>query len=111
MLDTYISHHKNVCVDNDFLKPSVNKITFSYRSIIKINFNECNQDTSNAFSTLENFNLELLIDHFNSNMSLILDKYAPLKTDTVKLRTFNPRFASYRRSERRTGRQLEQTWP
>ena len=32
--------------------------------------------------------LDSLIDHFNSNMSLILDKYAPLKTVTTKPQYF-----------------------
>ena len=90
VLDTYISDHKTVCVDTDLPKPAVNKVTFSCRPISKINFTDFNQDISNAFSNIDNFNLDSLIDHFNSNMSLILDKYAPLKTVTVKPRTSNP---------------------
>ena len=92
MLDTYISDYKTVCVDIDLLKPTVNKITVSYRQINKINFIEFNQGISNAFSKLDNFNLESLINYFNSNMSSILNKYAPLKTVTVKLCTSNPWF-------------------
>ena len=52
MLDTYILDQNTVCVDIDFLKPTVNKVTFSYRSIYKINFNEFNQDTSVRKPTL-----------------------------------------------------------
>ena len=43
-------------------------------------------------------------------MSLILDKYAPLKTVTVKPRTSNPWFTSNLLSERGIRRQLERTW-
>ena len=43
-------------------------------------------------------------------MSLILDKYAPLKTVTVKPRTSNSRFASNLRSERGKRRLPECTW-
>ena len=43
-------------------------------------------------------------------MSLILDKYAPLKTVTVKPCTSNPRFTSNLRSERGKRSQLERTW-
>ena len=75
MLDTYISDHKTVCIDINLLKPTVNKVTFSYRPINKINFIEFNQDLSNAFSNLDNFSPESLLDHFNSNMSSILNKY------------------------------------
>ena len=110
LLNTYISDHKTVCVDIDLPKPNINKVTFSYRPINKINFTDFNQDIFNAFSNIDNFNLDSLIDHFNSNMSLILDKYAPLKTVTVKPRTSNPWFTSNLRSERSIRRQLERTW-
>ena len=87
---THISLTIKLCVDIDLPKPTVNKVTFSYRPINTINFTEFNQDIFNAFSNVNNFNLESLIDHFISNMSLILDKYAPLKTNTVKPRTSDP---------------------
>ena len=90
LLYAYISDQKNLCVDIDLPKPNMNKVTFSSRLINKINFTDFNQDISNAFSNTDNFNFDSLIDHFNSNMSLILDIYAPLKTVTVKPRTFNP---------------------
>ena len=73
MLDTYISDHKTVCVDLNFSKPTINKVTISYHLINKINFTEFNQDISNAFSKFDNFDFESLIDFFNSNMSSILD--------------------------------------
>ena len=98
LLDTYISDHKTVCVDIDLPKPAVIKVTFSCRPINKINFTDFNQDISNAFSNINNFDLDSLIDNFNSNMSLILDKYAPLKAVTVKPRTSNPWFTSNLRS-------------
>ena len=110
VLDTYISDYKTVCVDIDLPKPAVNKVTFSCRPINKINFTDFNQDISNAFSNIDNFDLDSLIDYFNSNMSLILDKYAPRKTVTVKPRTSNSWFTSNLRSERGIRRQLEHTW-
>ena len=52
----------------------------------------------------------MLIDHFNSNMSSILDKCALLKTVTVKPGTSNPWFTSYLLSEKGgKRRQLERT--
>ena len=98
-----------LCVDIDLPKPTVNKVTFSYHLNID-NCTEFNQDISNAFSKLSNFYLESRIDHFNSNMSSILDKNAPLKTDTVKPRNSNPWFTSYLKSEKDKRRQLERTW-
>ena len=110
LLDSNISDHKTVCLHIDLPKPNINKVTFSYRPINKINFTDFNQDISIAFSNIDNFNLDSLIDHFNSNMSLILDKYAPLKTVTVKPRTSNSWFTSNLRSERGIRRQLDRTW-
>ena len=49
MRDPYILDRKTVYFDIDLPKPTVNKITFSYRPINKINFTEFNQDISNAF--------------------------------------------------------------
>ena len=43
-------------------------------------------------------------------MLLILDKYAPLKTVTVKPHTSNSWFTSNLRSERGIRQQLERTW-
>ena len=42
--------------------------------------------------------------------SLILDKFAPLKTVTVKPHNFNPWFTSNLRSKRGIRRQLERIW-
>ena len=72
---------------------------FSYRPVNKINFIEFNQNVSNAFFNLDNFILDSLINHFNSNMFLTLDKYTS-KNSTVKPRTSNPWFTSYLLSER-----------
>ena len=95
MIDTYISDHKTLSVDTDLPKPTVNKVTFFYRPINKINFYRVKSRYIQCFSMLDNLNLESLIDHFRSNMSSILDKYAPLKTVTFKPRTSNPSFTSY----------------
>ena len=96
----HISRIIKLCVDIDLPKPTINKVTFSYYPINKINFTEFNQDISNAFSNLDDFNLESPIGQFNSNMLSILNKYAPLKTDTLKPRTSNPWLTSYFLSEK-----------
>ena len=57
-----------MCVDISLLKLNVNIVMLSYSPINKIYFTEFNQDISKALSNLDNFNLDSLIDHFNSNM-------------------------------------------
>ena len=88
VLDAYISYHKTVRVDIDLPKLVVNKETFSCRPINKITFTDFNQDIYNAFSNIDNFDLDLLIDHFNSNMSLILDKICTFKNSNCKTTHF-----------------------
>ena len=65
---------------------------------------------SDTFLNVDNFNIDSLIDHFHSNMLLILHKYAPLKAVTVKPRNSNHWFTSNFQSERSKRRQLERTW-
>ena len=85
--------------DVDLPKPIINKVFF-YRPIKKIKFTPFNQDVPKAFSNLNNFNLDIQIDYFNSNMPLTLHKYVPQKRVTVKLQTFNPWFTSLLLGER-----------
>ena len=110
MLDTYISDHKTVCIDLDLPKPTVHKTTFSCRQLKKINISEFNKDIAAAFSNVENLDLDSLVKFFNSTMTLILDKHAPLKTVTVTPRNKNPWFTPNLLTERRKRRQLERTW-
>ena len=63
-----------------------------------------------AFSNVENLDLDSLVKFFNSTMTLILDKHAPLKIVSVTPRNKNPWFTPNLLSERRKRRQLERTW-
>ena len=50
-----------------------------------------------------------MVNYYNSTFSFVLDKYAPLKTVTVSLRTSNPWFTTNLLNERCKRRQLELT--
>ena len=76
----------------------------------KIDISEFNEDIAAAFSDVENLDLDSLVKFFNSTMTLILDKHAPLKTVTVTPRNKNPGFTPNLLTERRKRRQLERTW-
>ena len=71
---------------------------------------EFNKDIAAAFSNVENLDLDSLVKFFNSTITLILDKHAPLKTVTVTPRNKNPWFTPNLLTERRKRRQLERTW-
>ena len=90
-IDTCISDHKTVCADLNLAKPHIKK-PFPYRRINNINYTQFNQDISVVFSNFEHLDLDSLVNYFNSTLSSIFDKYAPLKTVTVTLRTSNPWF-------------------
>ena len=80
-IDTCISDHKTICVNLN--KPHIKKKTFSYYRINNINFTQFNQDISVAFSNYKHFDLDLLVNYYNSTLSFVVDKYVPLKTVTV----------------------------
>ena len=86
------------------------KKTFSYRRIKDINFTQFNQDISVAFSNFEHLGLDSLENYFNSTLSSIFEKYAPLKTVTVTPLTSNPWFTSNLLNERCKRLQLERHW-
>ena len=109
-IDTCISDHKTVCVDRNLAKPHIKKNIFSYRHIKNINFTQFNQDISVAFCNFEHLDLDSLVNYFNSTLSPIFDKYAPLKIVTVTPHTSNPWFTSNLLNERCKRRQLESHW-
>ena len=109
-LDTCISDYKKICVDLNLPKPHIKKITFSDRRINNINFTQFNRNISVAFSNFEHFDLDSLVNYYNSTLSFVLDKYAPLKTITVTLRTSNPWSTTNLLNKRCTRRQLERNW-
>ena len=89
-IDTCISDYKTICIDLNLPKSHIKKKTFSYRQINNINFTQFNQDISVAFSNIEHFDLDSLVNYYNATLPFVSDKYAPLKTVTVPLRTSNP---------------------
>ena len=109
MLDAYISDHEINCIDLDLPKPTDHKISFSCRLLKKIDVSEFNKDIAAALSTVKHFDLNSPVHCFNSTLTLILDKHAPLITVTVTPRNKNPWFTPNLLTERRKRRQLERT--
>ena len=64
--DSCISDHKTICGDLNLPKPHIKEKTFSYRRINNINFTQFNQDISVTFSNFEHFNLDSLVNYYNS---------------------------------------------
>ena len=72
--DTCISDHKTNYVDLNFTIPPIEKKTFSYRQINNFTFNQFNQDISVAFPNFELFDLNSLVNYYNSTPSFVLNK-------------------------------------
>ena len=79
-------------------------------SIQKIDSSEFNKDIVAAFSNVEHLDLDSLVQFFNSTQTLILDKHALLKTNTVTPQNKNLWFTPNLLPERSKRRQLECTW-
>ena len=94
-----------------FLSQLFTKQLFSVVNLKKIDIFKFNKDIADAFSNVENLDLDSPRQFFNLTLTLILDKHASLKTVTVIPRNKNPWFTPYLLiSERRKRRQLERTW-
>ena len=76
----------------------------------EINLTDFNNDITAAFSNFEHFDFNLLLSHFNSTSSSLLDKHAPEKTIHITTRYINLWFTPNFLHERQKRRQLECAW-
>ena len=83
---------------------------FPVVNLKKIDISYFNKDIAAAFSNVENLDLDSLVKFFNSTLTLILDKNAPLKIVTVTSHNKSPWFTPNLLTERHERRQLECTW-
>ena len=94
---------KQLVLIYNLAKPQIKKKAYSIKNI---NFSQFNKNIYVAFAIFEHFDLDSLVNYFNSTLPSIFDKYAPLKTATVIQHTSNPWFPSNSLNERCKRRQL-----
>jgi len=85
--------------------------TFSFRCLKSISISTYKRDIVNSrLITHPPTNLHDLIDTYNITLSALLNKHAPLKTKTIRAKTFNPWFTSALSKLKSARRHLEKVW-
>ncbi len=90
-MDFQISDHNNILFQIDMQKPTCPQKVVIFRKWKKVNMEELRKDlkeTSDSSKTIND--LVALLDHYNQELSRILDKYAPEEEQLVTLRKPTP---------------------
>ena len=106
-----ISDHYTVCADLRFVKPNWERKRICGRKLKAISLEHFRQDVamSPLFSESSN-DLLTLLHLYNSELSSVLDKHAPLQSRMVTIRPAAPWFSEEIKLERRVRRRLERRW-
>ena len=106
-----ISDHYTVCADLRFVKPNWERKRICGRKLKAINLEHFRQDVALSPLLSEASNDLLTLLHlYNSELSSVLDKHAPLKSRIVTIRPAAPWFSEEIKLERRVRRRLERRW-
>jgi hypothetical protein len=108
--DNCISDHVGIIAQLDIPKTKSSKTTFTYRPIKSIDIEQFSNDIRCAFSNYDSLDIDSLTTLYNSTLSSLLDKHAPMRTVTCSHRSPNPWFTSSLLTEKRRKRQLERLW-
>ena len=111
MADRYLSDHSSVLCSLNSAKPDcVAKIT-RYRQLRAIDFDALRQDLEKSkLCTREYSDLNELTSSYNSTLTSLLDKHAPMKEKVVVCRQRLPWFNSEIKCAIRTRRKAERKW-
>ena len=89
--------------------PPVSQLSF--RCLKSISISKLNRDICNSqLITHPPNNLSQLVDSYNSTLSSLLDKHAPLKTKTIRAKPPNPWFTPALSKLKSARRHLEKIW-
>ena len=84
MIDRFISDHAAVLCKFDSVKPCTAVKEISYRQLKSVDMDALRADLTTCELCTNGFtDLDVMITCYNSTLSLLLDKYAPLRTKTV----------------------------
>ena len=106
MIDRFISDHAAVLCQLDSVKPCTAVKEISYRQLKSIDMDALRADlTTSELCTNVFTDLDMMVSCYNSTLSSLLDKYAPLRTKSVANRKrvpwFNHKIKARRRAERK----------
>ncbi len=110
-VDFQISDHNNILFQIYMQKPAYPQKVVKFRKLKKVKMEELRKDikeTSDRDKTIND--LVALVDHYNHEVSRILDKHAPEEERHVTLRTPTPWTSEDIKLEKQKRRRLERIW-
>ena len=106
-----ISDHYTVCADLQFVNPSWERKRIGARKLKAVDIEQFKQDIGLSPLLFDSSSdLQELLHLYNSELSSILDKHAPLKLRMVTIRPAAPWLSEEIKLERRIRRRLERKW-
>ena len=109
--DPAISDHRAVHCELNLQKPIYAKKTVQYRELRSIDFDCFSEEVrASALFNHPSSDLQTLVSRYNSVLSALLDKHAPLKSKCVTIRPSSAWFTPEVSEEKRKRRGLERRW-
>ena len=109
--DRYLSDHASVLCSLNSAKPDCVAKIIRYRQLRTIDFDALRQDVEKSeLCTREYSDLNELTSSYNSTLTSLMDKYAPMKEKVVVCRRRLPWFNSEIKCAIRTRRKAERKW-
>ena len=111
MADRYLSDHASVLCSLNSAKPDCVAKIIRYRQLRAIDFDALREDVEKSeLCTREYSDLNELTSSYNSTLTSLLDKHAPMKEKVVVCRQRLPWFNSEIKCAIRTRRKAERKW-
>ena len=109
MIDRFISDHASVLCQLDSVKPCTAVKEISYRQLKSIDMDALRADLTTSELCINVFtDFDMMVSCYNSTLSSLLDKYAPLRTKSVANRKrvpwFNHKIKDALKARRTAGR-------
>ena len=109
--DPAISDHRAVHCELNLQKPIYAKKTVQYRKLRSIDFDRFSEEVrASVLFNHPSSDLQTLVSRYNSVLSALLDKHAPLKSKCVTIRPSSAWFTPEVFEEKRKRRGLERRW-
>jgi len=110
-VSSLLTDHYAIHCSLNLSKPGYPKKTISYRKFANIDKEQFKEDLkhSNLLSSLEK-DLDALVDQYNTTLTEILDRHAPLKTREITIRPLVPWYNDEIDQAKKVRRKYEQQW-
>ncbi len=110
-VDFQISDHNNILFQIDMRKPACPQKVVKFRKLKKVNIEELRKDIKETLDKGKTINdLVALVDHYNHELSRLLDKHAPEEEWPVTLRKPTPWTSEDIKLEKLKRQRLERRW-